>query len=168
MGAPTFGVPLWVPLFQNKGPSAACCCSEYSFNAVGNVFQSIECPTGPLLMKNGFLTGPVFKAHRGTPTVFRVRLLNQSGLFRSAHAVAPLLKIGSPFGPLFEYFGSPFKMGKVLLRQEFFLLRLPHCGLHKSWGDISNSPSCLEHPPTHCTAPLNFKMYLSQLENVFF
>ena len=39
-------------------------------------------------MKNGFLIGPAFKA-KGTPTVFRVRRLNQSGLFRS---------VGRPFG----------------------------------------------------------------------
>ena len=41
---------------------------------------------------------------------------------------------------------------------EFFFLRVPHCGLHKSWGDISNSPSCLAHPPTHCT-PIKGSLY---------
>ena len=43
-----------------------------------------------------------------------------------------------------------------LLRPEFFQLPVPHCGLHKSWGDISNSPStCLAH--TRCTAPASNK-----------
>ena len=43
-----------------------------------------------------------------------------------------------------------------ILRPEFFQLPVPHCGLHKSWGDISNSPStCRAH--TRCTAPASNK-----------
>ena len=52
---------------------------------------------------------------------------------------------------------SPFLILPAL-RPEFFFLRVPHCGLHKSWGDISNSPSCLAHPPTHCT-PIKGSLY---------